>query len=342
MNIYDNRLTPAYSKYNVRSYENNNHILNWWLTDYDKLIEKEIGEWEWDWATSITDTLTKIIPTETLEEWKATDPLAKEYAWYNVLMNFAMARASNHGFDKVIRQPQRRTCFLCQQDFVEDSLPSPLIRRLGTDNLIACAPCLRDSLFQHTASETHTKQEVMDYLLSLTEAIEKVPNKGFGEGKYDLIGLERSNLEAALSALSNKPSTHRIETLFGSWLNALIQSGVLEDGTRRTSRGIQTLAKDGHVCLSLGEKTIDDYLYEHGIPHQREPHYPEGRYRADFLVGSVFIEYFGLAGNPEYDAKTKLKKNLCKKHGLTLISIFPKDLASGSSLAKKLAILEQT
>ena len=81
--------------------------------------------------------------------------------------------------------------------------------------------------------------------------------------------------------------------------NALVQAGILEDGTRRMVRGTQCIAKDGHVYLSLGERTKVDLPHAHGIPHEKEPHYPESNYRADFAVGDVFIEFFGLAGNLE-------------------------------------------
>lgn len=80
--------------------------------------------------------------------------------------------------------------------------------------------------------------------------------------------------------------------------------------------------------MSLGEKTIDDFLYLCDISHEREPYYPEGQYRADFNVKGVFIEYFGLKGNLEYDKKTKFKQQLCKKHDIQLVSIFPKDLSN--------------
>ncbi len=130
---------------------------------------------------------------------------------------------------------------------------------------------------------------------------------------------------------------------FNSWLAALIDAGVLEDGTRKTSRGIQTLAKDRHVCLSLGEKTIDDFLFDRGIPHEKEPRYPIGNFRADFLVNGIFIEYFGLAGNPDYDAKIKKKMKICLDFGISLISIYPSDLISDKKLQKKLApILTKT
>jgi hypothetical protein len=90
------------------------------------------------------------------------------------------------------------------------------------------------------------------------------------------------------------------------------------------------------VCLSLGEKTIDDYLHTHGIFHEKEPAYPEGNYRADFAVKGVFIEYFGLQGNPEYEQRTKEKQRICKKHCVDLVSIFPKDLVNVATLESKL------
>jgi hypothetical protein len=94
------------------------------------------------------------------------------------------------------------------------------------------------------------------------------------------------------------------------------------------------LAKDGHVCYSLAEKTMDDLLHVHGIPHEREPCYPEGNYRADFALGKTFVEFFGLTGDADYYAK--LKQKLCRKHGIKLISVYPEDLVSQKRLESKL------
>lgn len=339
MSIYDNRLTPAYSDFVVPSYENNEYIQSWWKPEYDELIKKEIKEWDWAWSWDISDILTKAVPSEVIEDWRNKDPLCEKYAWYNILMNFAVARANNRGFIQNSRTPKQKTCRLCYNEFIEDSLPNPLIRRLGIDKLNYCAPCLSEIVFQNTGFSDSSEEEIKEYLFSLSETISKVPNQGFGEGLGDLIELEPEVLDKTLALLRKKPKTNHIIGTFGSWLNALIQANVLEDGTRKTARGIQTLARDGHVCLSLGEKTIDDYLSSKGIIHSKEPRYPEGNYRADFLIGDIFLEYFGLAGNEEYDKKTTLKKKLCKKHGIKLISIYPADLASIKKLESKLRLL---
>jgi hypothetical protein len=155
----------------------------------------------------------------------------------------------------------------------------------------------------------------------------------------DLIEMKNDERLALLTLLKDKPTIGRVKLVLGSWLNALIRAEILEDGTRKTSRGIQSIAKDGHVCLSLGEKTIDDYLHIHGIHHKKEPHYPEGNYRGDFEVGTAFIEYFGLTGDPEYDAKTKKKIRLCEKHNITLVALYPEDLISQERLENKLSIV---
>jgi hypothetical protein len=104
-------------------------------------------------------------------------------------------------------------------------------------------------------------------------------------------------------------------------------------------RGVRCIAEDGHVCLSLGEKTICDLLHRHGIVHEREVPYPwPSTFRADWAVGGTLIEYFGLTGEPVYDAKTAVKKNLAEEHGLKLIALYPRDLIERSRLLKKLGV----
>jgi len=53
----------------------------------------------------------------------------------------------------------------------------------------------------------------------------------------------------------------------------------------------------------------------------------EGAY-CDFWLrdGTVFVEYWGLLGKPEYDARRREKLALYSNHGLNLIEIFNKDI----------------
>ncbi|WKZ40888.1 MAG: hypothetical protein QY328_02390 [Anaerolineales bacterium] len=340
MSIYDQRDKPAYELFKIEpEYAKNPHILKWWDSTLDELLPTRISQWQWVWYGGIVDEIIEIVPSSTIDDWKKSDPLCSKYAWYNILMNFAVARAEQLGFTKFIRKPQKKVCPLCNCEFVEDSLPAPLIQRLGINNLDFCAPCLKDSILQGTGNNTTSKKKISEYLQNLSALLGRVPHQNFGEGIGDLIDFSYEDRLALIRLLQGKPSIKSVKSVFGSWLNALIQAGVLDDGTRKSGRGIQTIAKDGHICLSLGEKTIDEYLYSHGIFHEKEPRYPEGNFRADFKVGETFIEYFGLMGSPDYDMKTKEKILLCKKHNIALIAIYPEDLVSLKKLEDKLSIL---
>ena len=340
MSIYDYRDKPAYGLLRAEPhYANNPYILKWWNSTLNELLMTQISHWQWVWYWGITDEIIKLTPSATIEMWKKSDPLCSKYAWYNILMYFAAARAEQLGFTKSIRHPRQKTCLLCRNKFIEDSLPMPLIERIGIDRLDFCAPCLRDTVLQGAGNDSAPEKDILKYLQDLAFLLGRVPSQNFGEGMRDLLEMKNDERLALLKLLKDKPTIVRVKSVFGSWLNALIRAGILEDGTRKTSRGIQSIAKDGHVCLSLGEKTIDDYLHIHGIHHEKEPRYPEGNYRGDFKVGTAFIEYFGLMGNPEYDAKTKEKIRLCEKHDITLVALYPEDLISQERLENKLSVV---
>ena len=70
---------------------------------------------------------------------------------------------------------------------------------------------------------------------------------------YDLREMSTDERLAVLKELKRKPALRRVKELFGSWFKALIDAELLEDGARRTSLGTQCLARDGHMCFSLGE-----------------------------------------------------------------------------------------
>lgn len=348
--VYDHRDKSAYGNWKVDPRDcENPFILKWWAASHDELLQQEIREKQWDWPWHIRDKIVAITPPEIINTWKVEDPSCSTFAggnqtriersngyrhaWYNVLMYFALSRAEKLALTDAIRKPVWRRCPLCGESFVEDSLPAPLLERLGIDQLDFCSPCLSSALFQNQATDDSASHEqIKAYLQDLANVLGRIPSQNFGEGKYDLRELNTDERLAVLRVLQRKPTLRRVKELYGSWFKALVDAELLDNGSRRVSIGTQCLAKDGHMCFSLGEKTIDDLLHAMGISHEREPVYPESNFRADFIVDGVFIEYFGLAGDPDYDAKVSKKKKLCQVHGIKLISIFPNDLASSKKL----------
>lgn len=336
MSIYDERLSPAYRDWTDETACRNPHILRWWTGEHDGLITAQIRQYEWVWFWSITDEILRVTEASVIERWRKGDPECARRTWYNVLLYFAQSRAAQIGLTAGIRKPAKKTCPLCNCEFREDSLPYPLILRLGIEELEFCAPCLARRVLGKTGIKDASAKSCLAYIKELTEALQRIPPQGFGTGMRDFLDLTRHERLAVLHLLGNKPSDARVAELFGSWFHALVKSGVLDQDAQRTSRGVRCLAKDGHSCLSLGEKTIDDALFSWGIKHEKEPRYPVEQYRADFAVAGTFIEYFGLAGNPEYDAHATVKKDICRLHGIPLIALYPADLASISRLEKKL------
>ena len=92
--------------------------------------------------------------------------------------------------------------------------------------------------------------------------------------------------------------------------------------------GFQGLACSGHLCLSLPEKEIDNFLYLNGISHDKEVFYPGSKMRTDWELLNTekrtFVEYFGLMSNKDYAEKTAIKKKLAETNDIELIDIYPK------------------
>lgn len=106
----------------------------------------------------------------------------------------------------------------------------------------------------------------------------------------------------------------------------------------------ETLA--GDYVKSHGEKVIADFLFERGIAYKYERNHWWGNinYKPDFTIfktstSGVVIEYFGLAGEPQYDEQIKRKREYWgAKDDWSLVEIFPSDIAGGvgPALEKKL------
>ena len=130
---------------------------------------------------------------------------------------------------------------------------------------------------------------------------------------------------------------------FGSWNNAVRAAGLKPNRSHenRMYKRLMTKAKDGHLCDSISEAIIDNWLNEHNIFHDRNVKYPTTNHRADWVIANaVFIEYFGLAEDSfRYDRAIRVKKELCKQHKIRLIEIYARDLYPKNNLENKLRFL---
>jgi hypothetical protein len=131
--------------------------------------------------------------------------------------------------------------------------------------------------------------------------------------------------------------------IFGSWNNAIAAAGLHphRSHSQRMYKRINTKALDGHLCDSVSEAIVDNWLTKNKIPHKRNVFYPNTNYKADWEIkcgkNNTMVEYFGLAkDSPRYDRTIREKKALCRKYEISLIAIYPWDLYPKNRLNKKL------
>lgn len=133
------------------------------------------------------------------------------------------------------------------------------------------------------------------------------------------------------------PETYKVA--FGSWNKAIEAAGF---DPNSSSLGRVCIAKDGHKCRSFAEKIVDDWLFENGILHEKEVFYPNSRLRADWRIGSTFVEYLGLSLDGEgklyrhYQLALERKRSICLISKMPLIELYYIDL---SELSVKLNCL---
>ena len=107
-----------------------------------------------------------------------------------------------------------------------------------------------------------------------------------------------------------------------------------EDEDFRNRNPANFTTEDGHRVRSKDEKIIDDWLYRHKVPHAYEPIIQlPGHLIPDFAVhqlsgDTVYIGYWGMAGQKLYDNRRLYKSKLYAKYRLPLIELEPHHLHS--------------
>jgi len=226
---------------------------------------------------------------------------------HNYCCQSCAAVVNNKKYPKNHLVPKLKSCVSCGKQF-----------RKSKGNIRYCSFGCRK------AAEFHTPEDVLDIIRKAAEKMGRIP--------------ARRELRGISSAC---------QRLFGSWNKAVIAAGLEPNRShsQRMYKRVNTKAKDGHLCDSISEAIIDDWLYHHKIIHTREVIYPFTNYRADWMVEiggqKIFIEYFGLASDsPRYDRGIIRKQKLCRDSGIALIEIYPRDLYPQERLQAKFSGLD--
>ncbi|MFW9855764.1 MAG: hypothetical protein ACFFFG_11915 [Candidatus Thorarchaeota archaeon] len=99
---------------------------------------------------------------------------------------------------------------------------------------------------------------------------------------------------------------------------------------RRPCWGIPSPTRKGDIVRSRGEQIIADFLFKHQIPYEYEPQIALGEQRLHpdfYLLGAdVYIEYWGVTGDPYYAKKKGQKLALYQQYSIAVISLYQTDL----------------
>ncbi len=220
---------------------------------------------------------------------------------HNYCSQSCTAQVNNKKYPK--RKAELKTCIKCGKQF-----------KKGNGNSKYCSvKCRREA-------EKHAPQQLIKIIKQTAQELKRVPAK--------------RELEKIAEICRD---------IFGSWNNAVIAAGLQPNRShsQRMYKRINTIASDGHICDSISEAIIDNWLTKNNISHERNVSYPETNHKADwgikFREKYIFVEYFGLAGDsPRYDRAIRKKRKLCQKHNLTLVAIYPQDIYPKKYLDGKL------
>lgn len=226
-----------------------------------------------------------------------------------------------------------QTCAFCGDDFWPNLLDSTGIQRMGLPRY--CAPCVR-----MTATDVWSLGHINGDLLK--PMLVTIAQKFYElTGVFPYQNIKRTPIGAltdqerdtwmGLYMLVPRPDT--VQQLFGSWREYLHAAGMLEGSPRRGHSGYVTVANDGHVALSVGERLVCDWLHRNGVAHEKEPVYPThpelnpaGKLRADWLIGDCWVELAGRMPDPKYAQKMATKQELAQACGLRHLVLLPAEV----------------
>jgi hypothetical protein len=218
-----------------------------------------------------------------------------------------------------------KTCIICKSSFYPQSQEAwPYL--LPPDFCDFCVKMTTHQQYPDFFEYNHSNSEIVANMIfgvrNFFQIFGYIPTSGQNRAKTILKSLHSQNFEIdlpiILKSLAILPPKELVQKYFKSWSHLLARAELLEL-TNRGKGGYRSIASDGHLCLSLGERAICEFLFKLNIGHSKEPLYPKhpnlnpnNLLRADFEIQGIFVEFAGMMGNSEYAARMKLKQELAR------------------------------
>jgi hypothetical protein len=180
----------------------------------------------------------------------------------------------------------------------------------------------RKPTIQEVGSAVHAYVQATGVVPVNHEMVWYIPNERPGQVR-DVMAAVRATMRGG----------HLSELGLSPWNRLLVATGVAE-GFVETKRGLQSEAKDGHWCLSVFERPVDDFLTSRGIEHEHEPRWPKhpdfnprGAKRADWrLADGTMVEAAGMLADATYAEKISQKRAMAEALGIRLLVLTPEQV----------------
>ena len=240
-------------------------------------------------------------------------------------VRYAMARRS-------WPYPTKALCAVCDTPHFYDFVRYWAIRKFGGPEICALCMMAAANVPERTDGPEMSPADGLAALVRLSRELGMVPPQAFREA-VTTAGMAPERRARVIAALMCTPSASKLREMVGGlpWIDVLRSAGLVGE-TWRPGRGVLCQAADGHPCRSLGERAVDDWLSATDTSTTSSPAIhaldlnPNGRLRADWQVGDVYIEYVGMLGDIEYAAKVRRKGELARSSGIELVMVAPEDL----------------
>jgi hypothetical protein len=246
---------------------------------------------------------------------------------------------------------QVQTCLICNDKFY----PETDTEWFGRVPPVFCSICLEMGFSASTEffrqigfSLDERRKNLIEGLKIFVDYFGFIPAVGIQKRKVisqlHNSGVPVEELSLAIKVSALLPYTEAAAKDFGSWAHFLNEAELLSE--RKSGRGgYQSIATDGHLCLSLGERAICEYLSRNNLIHDKEPLYPyhevlnpNNLLRGDFLVNGTIIEFAGMMSNPDYASRMKAKQELAKTLKLRWMKIEAARLVDLDKMLAKIGI----